>query len=98
MYTYWHHLRAIVASTRLSFRSSVETEGSSLTGRAFSIGTVDRTPVSHSIEEAEEGVEPIGSRDGCAGFTAKICMSVYSIRKGEISLLFLQTSLSTLGT
>uniref|UniRef100_A0A8R1U8L7 GTF3C1 extended winged-helix domain-containing protein n=1 Tax=Pristionchus pacificus TaxID=54126 RepID=A0A8R1U8L7_PRIPA len=74
VYTYWHHLRAIVASTRLSFRSSVETEGSSLTGRAFSIGTVDRTPVSHSIEEAEEGVEPIGSRDGCAGFTAKICI------------------------
>ncbi|GMT24165.1 hypothetical protein PFISCL1PPCAC_15462, partial [Pristionchus fissidentatus] len=74
VYTYWHHLRAIVSSTRLSFRSEAETEGGSGPGRSFSIGTVDRTPISTSIEQAEDDVGPIGVRDGCAGFNSKLCI------------------------
>ncbi|GMR48058.1 hypothetical protein PMAYCL1PPCAC_18253, partial [Pristionchus mayeri] len=74
VYTYWQHLRAIVASTRLSFRSEAEGEGGSGPGRAFSIGTVDKTPVSSSMEVAEEGAHPIGNRDGCAGFSVKLCV------------------------
>ncbi|GMS95753.1 hypothetical protein PENTCL1PPCAC_17928, partial [Pristionchus entomophagus] len=74
VYTYWHHLRAVVASTRLSFRSEAEGEGGTPIGRAFSIGTVDKTPISYSIDEAEQGADPMGARDGCAGFSSKICV------------------------
>uniref|UniRef100_A0A158Q6Q2 DEP domain-containing protein n=1 Tax=Elaeophora elaphi TaxID=1147741 RepID=A0A158Q6Q2_9BILA len=64
---YWHHLRAIVQSTPLSFRMETLQEDVRLY-KKYTIGMFDRSQIVKPFEDLSTTVFPILPHDGCAGF------------------------------
>uniref|UniRef100_A0A914WRI4 General transcription factor 3C polypeptide 1 n=1 Tax=Plectus sambesii TaxID=2011161 RepID=A0A914WRI4_9BILA len=70
---YWHHMRAIVASTELSYRSEVPTEPSMKNRtRRYAVAGAEKAAVWHDIDNFPERVEPFEPRDSVCGFDAGI--------------------------
>ncbi|CAG9532989.1 unnamed protein product [Cercopithifilaria johnstoni] len=64
---YWHHLRAIVQSTPLSFRIEIPQEDVRLY-KKYTIGMFDRSQIVKPFEDLSTAFSPILPHDGCAGF------------------------------
>ncbi|KAM3721200.1 General transcription factor 3C polypeptide [Dirofilaria immitis] len=64
---YWHHLRAIVQSTPLSFRMEISQEDVRLY-KKYTIGMFDRSQIAKPFEDLSTTFPPILPHDGCAGF------------------------------
>ncbi|CAI5448942.1 unnamed protein product [Caenorhabditis angaria] len=71
---YWHHLRAIVLSTPLSFRLEDHSEQSR--HKVYSAGYFDKKLIERPHESEEKRIYPIGPRDGVAGFDSALFMHV----------------------
>ncbi|KAL3998247.1 hypothetical protein ACH3XW_14275 [Acanthocheilonema viteae] len=64
---YWHHLRAIVQSTPLSFRIEIPQEDVRLY-KKYTIGMFDRSQIVKPFEDLSSTFSPVLPHDGCAGF------------------------------
>ncbi|EJD76388.1 hypothetical protein LOAG_16678 [Loa loa] len=64
---YWHHLRAIVQSTPLSFRMETSQEDVRLY-KKYTIGMFDRSQIVKPFEDLSTTFSPVLPHDGCAGF------------------------------
>ncbi|MCP9260012.1 hypothetical protein DINM_003400 [Dirofilaria immitis] len=62
---YWHHLRAIVQSTPLSFRMEISQEDVRLY-KKYTIGMFDRSQIAKPFEDLSTTFPPILPHDGCA--------------------------------
>ncbi|CAI4224981.1 unnamed protein product [Auanema sp. JU1783] len=67
---FWHHLRAIVHSTPLSFRSDCEPSDSTK-HKKYSLGVFDKASVTIDPEQ-EIVLYPLEPNDGCAGFDSSL--------------------------
>ncbi|VIO96526.1 Uncharacterized protein BM_BM6436 [Brugia malayi] len=64
---YWHHLRAIVQSTPLSFRMETSQEDVRMY-KKYTIGMFDRSQIVKPFEDVCATFSPVLPHDGCAGF------------------------------
>ncbi|VDK88842.1 unnamed protein product [Litomosoides sigmodontis] len=64
---YWHHLRAIVQSTPLSFRMEIPQEDARIY-KKYTIGMFDRSQIVKPFEDLLTTFSPVLPHDGCAGF------------------------------
>ncbi|VDK81752.1 unnamed protein product, partial [Onchocerca ochengi] len=72
---YWHHLRAIVQSTPLSFRMETSQEDIRVY-KKYTIGMFDRSQIVKSFEELSTIFSPILPHDDCAGFDSSFFMAL----------------------
>ncbi|KAJ1347398.1 hypothetical protein KIN20_002439 [Parelaphostrongylus tenuis] len=70
---YWHHLRAIVQSTPLSFRNDANAEEIHLARhKKYSMGLFDKNLVIRDPSDSIDEIIPLGPREGCAGFDSAL--------------------------
>ncbi|VDM58261.1 unnamed protein product [Angiostrongylus costaricensis] len=74
---YWHHLRAIVQSTPLSFRNDANAEEINLARhKKYTMGQFDKSLVTRDPSDKVDQITPLGPREGCAGFDSALYMQV----------------------
>ncbi|EPB66870.1 hypothetical protein ANCCEY_14040 [Ancylostoma ceylanicum] len=72
---YWHHLRAIVQSTPLSFRNDVNSEEvSQARHKKYSLGLFEKALVMANPTDEIDELIPLGPHEGCAGFDSALYM------------------------
>ncbi|KAK6747193.1 hypothetical protein RB195_000421 [Necator americanus] len=72
---YWHHLRAIVQSTPLSFRNDVNSEEiSQARHKKYSVGQFEKALVTVDPAEEIDELIPLRPHEGCAGFDSALYM------------------------
>uniref|UniRef100_A0A1I7XSG4 RNB domain-containing protein n=1 Tax=Heterorhabditis bacteriophora TaxID=37862 RepID=A0A1I7XSG4_HETBA len=70
---YWHHLRAIVQSTPLSFRNDVNSEEISQNRhKKYSAGLFDKSNVMVPVDQSIDLLYPLEPHEGCAGFDSAL--------------------------
>ncbi|KAK6747194.1 hypothetical protein RB195_000421 [Necator americanus] len=70
---YWHHLRAIVQSTPLSFRNDVNSEEiSQARHKKYSVGQFEKALVTVDPAEEIDELIPLRPHEGCAGFDSAL--------------------------
>ncbi|EYC19173.1 hypothetical protein Y032_0025g1215 [Ancylostoma ceylanicum] len=70
---YWHHLRAIVQSTPLSFRNDVNSEEvSQARHKKYSLGLFEKALVMANPTDEIDELIPLGPHEGCAGFDSAL--------------------------
>ncbi|KAE9421220.1 hypothetical protein Angca_004877 [Angiostrongylus cantonensis] len=75
---YWHHLRAIVQSTPLSFRNDANAEEINLARhKKYTMGQFDKSLVTRDPSDKVDQITPLGPREGCAGFDS----ALYHLRR-----------------
>uniref|UniRef100_A0A0K0CWH7 General transcription factor 3C polypeptide 1 n=1 Tax=Angiostrongylus cantonensis TaxID=6313 RepID=A0A0K0CWH7_ANGCA len=78
---YWHHLRAIVQSTPLSFRNDANAEEINLARhKKYTMGQFDKSLVTRDPSDKVDQITPLGPREGCAGFDSALYMQLIMIR------------------